>query len=112
MLDRHVNPNGTFELDRTTCWTLTPGLRRDRCQTGEKSAEETDCIELGGETGAVMLGATSVDELSVAVVEVGVAGELFRGGRFGEVAVAAGLLIREGLDGHRFPERRGRGPPR
>ena len=74
----------------------------------QKGAEETGGAELDGKAQTAMVAAMGVDEPAITVVQVEIAGQLFRAEFSGEAAVAVPLLFGQETDGHGPPPSRGR----
>jgi hypothetical protein len=73
----------------------------------KKGALETGGAELDGETQTAMIAAMGVDEPTITVVQVGVAGQLFRAEFLRRSGLAVPLLFGQETDGHkppRYPE--------
>src|ERR1700729_406557 len=75
----------------------------------QEGAQEPGGAELDGETQTAMFAAMGVDEAAIAVVQVEIAGQLFRAEFSGEAAVVIPLLFCQETDGHEPPPSLGGG---
>jgi hypothetical protein len=74
----------------------------------QKGAQEASRAELNGKAETIVVATVGVDQLPVAVIQVEVPVQLFRGGFSVEVAVTISLLFGQETDGQGPPPIRGR----
>src|SRR5206468_2807898 len=87
-----------FDLE-LSCEAVDDAIRHVR-EVLKEGAKETGGAELDGKTLTAMIAAMGVDEPAIMVVQVEIAGQLFRAEFSSEAAVAVPLLFGQETDGH------------